>query len=115
MEDSCATLVNSALTNALSAVFAASPAGVGNGSVELHDDGGARGAVRLGGGEGEGEEDDGGDLARLTGSDLQISRLDGQNPKPHSRLFAYWTSGSPCVNKGTAVRTHDTLFMHTKH
>ena len=46
MEDSCATLVNSALTNALSAVFAASPAGVGNGSVELHDDGGARGAVR---------------------------------------------------------------------
>ena len=45
MEDYCATLVNSALTNALSAVFAASPAGVGNGSVELHDDGGARGAV----------------------------------------------------------------------
>ena len=35
MEDSCATLVNSALTNALSAVFAASPAGVSNGSVEL--------------------------------------------------------------------------------
>ena len=70
MEDSCATLVNSALTNALSAVFAASPAGVGNGSVELHDDGGARGTVRLGGGEGEDdEEDDGGDLARLTGSD----------------------------------------------
>ena len=47
MEDSCAALVNSALTNALSAVFAASPAGVGNGSVELHDDGGARGAVRV--------------------------------------------------------------------
>ena len=81
MEDSCANLVNSALTNALSAVFAANPAGVGNGSVELHDDGGARGTVRLGGGEGEDDEkDDGGDLARLTGPFL------GGTPRASLRL-----------------------------